>query len=49
LFVCAVFLVFTSTHVFDERSETPVFSPRENRSVWHFPKPNHQFFSRLLR
>ena len=52
LFVCAMSMVFSTTHVFDERKNTPAFSKeRHERALeqnalprLHFPKLGKEFF-----
>jgi len=39
LFVCAIFLTASSTHVFDERKSAPVFHERKTQSSQPFKPP----------
>jgi hypothetical protein len=55
LFVCTMSMVFSATHVFNERKNTPVFSKqRQERNLeqnpfphLHFPKLSKDFFSQF--
>ncbi|MBE7077259.1 MAG: hypothetical protein E7377_00990 [Clostridiales bacterium] len=55
LFVCTMSMVFSATHVFDERKNTPVFSKQRQEQKLehtplphlHFPKLSKEFFSQF--